>query len=187
WKKLLFFLVLLTVLVPPQVIITPSFLTFRTLGLVNNPLAFYLPALLGSGLKGGLFIFIFRHFFRGLPKELEEAAAIDGCGFMHCFLRIVIPNAGAVFLMAVILSFIWYWNDYYMGSMYMRNVNTVTLALERLPAASQSMTGDIAYDPFKVVTLMQAGSLLTIVPPLLAYLFLQRKFVQGVQRSGIVG
>ncbi len=186
-KNLLFSLVLLTVLVPPQVIITPSFLAFKTLKLVNTAWTFYLPAMFGAGLKAGLFIFIFRQFFRGLPKELEEAAAIDGCGFFACFIRIIIPNASAVFLTTILLSFMWYWNDYYMSSMYMNNVNSVTNALVHLRANSTALTGDIAIDPYKIITLMQSGSLLVIIPPLVLFLVLQRKFVQGIQKSGIVG
>lgn len=186
-KNMLFSVVLLTVLVPPQVIITPSFLGFKTLNLVNTAWTFYLPAMFGAGLKAGLFIFIFRQFFRGLPKELEEAAAIDGCGFLACFIRIIIPNASAVFLTTTILSIMWYWNDYYMSSMYMNNVNSVTTALVNLRANSTLLTGDIAIDPYKIITLLQAGSLLVIIPPLILYLVLQRKFVQGIQKSGIVG
>ena len=186
-KNILFGLVLLTVLVPPQVIITPSFLTYKTLGLVNTYWTFYLPAIFGAGIKSGLFIFIFRQFFRGLPKELEEAAAIDGCGFFQCFIRIIIPTAGAVILTTVLLSIMWYWNDYYMSSMYMNNMHTVTTALVNLETNTYNITGDIAPDPYKIITYMQAGSLLVITPPLLLYLVLQRKFVQGAERSGIVG
>ena len=186
-KNILFGLVLLTVLVPPQVIITPSFLTYKTLGLVNTYWTFYLPAIFGAGIKSGLFIFIFRQFFRGLPKELEEAAAIDGCGFFQCFIRIIIPNAGAVILTTVLLSIMWYWNDYYMSSMYMNNMHTVTTALVNLETNTYNITGDIAPDPYKIITYMPAGSLLVITPPLLLYLVLQRKFVQGAERSGIVG
>ena len=186
-KNLLFSLVLLTVLVPPQVIITPSFMGFKTLKLINTAWTFYLPAMFGAGIKAGLFIFIFRQFFRGLPKELEEAAAIDGCGFFASFIRIIIPNAGAVFLTTVLLSFMWYWNDYYMSSMYMNNVNSVTNALVHLRANSTVLTGDITIDPYKIITLLQAGSLLAIIPPLILFLVLQRKFIQGIQKSGIVG
>ena len=187
-KNLLFALVLLTIVVPPQVIITPSFLTYKTLGLVNTYWTFYLPAMFGAGLKSGLFIFIFRQFFRGLPKELEEAAAIDGCGFFQCFIRIILPNAGAVILTTVLLSIMWYWNDYYMSSMYMNNMHTVSTALVNLESNVTALTGDnYTADPYKIVTYMQAGSLLVIIPPLLLYLVLQRKFVQGAERSGIVG
>ena len=142
---------------------------------------------MGAGIKSGLFIFIFRQFFRGLPKELEDAAAIDGCGFVGCFLRIVIPNAVTVFIMASLLSVMWYWNDTFTSSMFLTNMKTVTIALSGLSSQATLITGGATADPFQIITMMQAGSLLCILPLLLLYLLLQRYFVQGVERSGIVG
>lgn len=185
FKGLFFVLVLVTIVVPPQIIINPTFITFKQFGLLNTPFSFYIPALLGAGIKSGLFVFIYRQFFYGMPKELEDAAAIDGCGFLGCFIRIIIPNALAVSLTAVILSLVWYWNDYFFGSMYMMNHRTVTLSLVNLQSAAYGET--IINDPFRTITLMQAGSLLTILPVLLVYIFLQKYFIQGIERSGIVG
>lgn len=187
-KNLFFMLVLVTILVPPQIIVTPLFMTFRTLNILNTAWTFYLPAVLGAGLKSGLFIFLFRQFYRGLPKELEDAAAIDGCGFFGCFLRIIIPNAGPVFITTGLLSVVWYWNDYFMSSMYLNNTDSIMTALVKLEnSATQLSGGGASVDPFQIITLMQAGSLLAILPILVLYLFLQRFFVQGVERTGIVG
>lgn len=186
-KNLCFMLVVLMVLVPSQITAMPLFLTFKALGMLNSYLTFYLPALLGAGIKSGLFIFIFRQFFRGLPKELEDAAAIDGCGFSGCFIRIVVPNAVTVFIMSCLLSVMWYWNDTFTSSMFLTNMKTVTVALSGLSGQATLITGGATADPFQIITLMQAGSLLCILPLLLLYLLLQRYFVQGVERSGIVG
>lgn len=186
-KNLCFALVVLMVLVPSQITAMPLFLTFKALGMLNSYLTFYLPAALGAGIKSGLFIFIFRQFFRGLPKELEDAAAIDGCGFVGCFIRIVIPNAVTVFIMTSLLSVMWYWNDTFTSSMFLTNMKTVTVALSGLSGQATLLTGGASADPFQIITLMQAGSLLCILPLLLLYLLLQRYFVQGVERSGIVG
>ena len=186
-KNLCFMLVVMMVLVPSQITAMPMFLTFKSLGMLNSYLTFYIPAILGAGIKSGLFIFIFRQFFRGLPKELEDAAAIDGCGFVGCFLRIVIPNAVTVFIMASLLSVMWYWNDTFTSSMFLTNMKTVTIALSGLSSQATLITGGATADPFQIITMMQAGSLLCILPLLLLYLLLQRYFVQGVERSGIVG
>lgn len=186
-KNICFMLVVMMVLVPSQITAMPMFLTFKTLGMLNSYLTFYIPAILGAGIKSGLFIFIFRQFFRGLPKELEDAAAIDGCGFVGCFLRIVVPNAVTVFIMACLLSVMWYWNDTFTSSMFLTNMKTVTIALSGLSGQATLITGGATADPFKIITMMQAGSLLCILPLLLLYLLLQRYFVQGVERSGIVG
>ncbi len=205
-KNLLFAVVLFTIIVPPQIISTPTYINYQffdffgigsllyaltgldiRVSLINSVFAFYLPAVLGAGLKSGLFIFLFRQFYRGLPMELEDAAAIDGCGFAGCYLRIMLPNAGTILLTVLILSSVWYWNDYFMSSMYLSTKETVTTALVNLEGNSAVLTGDVSPDPYKIVTLMQAGCLLTILPLLLVYIVLQRFLVQGVERSGIVG
>lgn len=186
-KNLCFILVIFTIIVPSQIITTPMYMTYRSIGILDTVWTFYLPAALGAGIKSGLFIFIFRQFFRGLPRELEDAAAIDGCGFFKCFYRIIAPNAGSVFVMASMLSLMWYWNDFFNSSMYYNKNHTVTVALVNLQASASLLTGGATADPFKIITLMQAGSLLTIFPILLIYIILQRQFVQGVERSGIVG
>ena len=82
------------------------------INLTNTPWVMYLPAILGMGLRSGLFIYMFRQFFRNIPKELEEAAIIDGCGPYRTFLRVMVPNAGAIFLTAFLFSLVWYWNEY---------------------------------------------------------------------------
>lgn len=203
-KKLLFGIVVFSIMIPSQLTIIPisrnmAYFNFFGLGeigklfgaagtvnLLDTPLPFYIMAAFGAGIKSGLFIFIFRQFFRSLPKELEEAAAIDGCGFLKIFLKIILPNAVPVCVSAVILSVVWYWNDYYYSSMFVPNFSTVSLALSGLSDRYAAIYS-AQLDPYEVVTLMQAGALLTIVPVLIMYIFLQRKLVQGMERSGLVG
>lgn len=186
-RNLMFGIVLFSIIVPPQVTITPLYLSFKAVSLLNTPMTFYSMALLGNGLKAGLFIFLFRQFFRGMPQELEDAGAIDGCGFFSCFGRIMLPNATPVMITTVVLSIVWYWNDYFMGSMLINGHETVTMALVNLPAALRVAGGYQISDPYKFITSMQAGSLLTIAPVLLFYVIIQRFFIQGIARSGIVG
>lgn len=202
-KKLGFAVVIFTIVIPSQLTIIPlsqnlnrfdlfglSYIGLLfgqdwTIRLVDTPFSFYVPALFAAGIKAGLIIFIFRQFFRGLPKELEDAAAIDGCGFFRTFIRVILPNATSVCLTVVILSVVWYWNDYYYSSMFVPNYGTVSLALTNLTGV-YGMENSLL-NAFDLVTLMQAGSLLAIGPILLMYIVLQRWFIQGVERSGLVG
>ena len=193
-----------TIVVPAQTTIIPVFVgfsNFDVLGIVrlinaltgadiilrltNTPLVMYLPALFGMGIRSGLFIYIFRQFFRNMPKELEEAAMIDGCGPFRSFIRVMVPNAGSVFLTATILSMVWYWNDYYLSTMLMDKVMTITVALSRLQEALWNFVS--ANDLQLMLIRMQAGCLLAILPPLIAYFLVQNKFTESVERSGIVG
>lgn len=206
FKKFLFLIVLFTIVVPPQIISTPSYINFQffdffgiaslikgitgidlRVSLIDTVWAFYLPALLGAGLKSGLFVFMFRQFYRGLPKELEDAAAIDGCGFGSCYVRIMVPNSSAVIITSLILSGAWYWNDYFTSSMYMNTKTTITPSLLNLETASKMIYGMNVSDPYKIITLLQAGCLLTILPLIIAYVILQRFLVKGFTNSGIVG
>ena len=207
-KGLLFALVVLTVIVPPQLISTPLYIYFKgfdffgigslvglitgtplTKNLLNTSWVFFLPAIFGQGIKSGLFIFIFRQFFGGMPRELEDAAQIDGCSFFGCFWRIMIPNVRSGMLVVVVLSLVWYWNDYFLGSMFISNHRTVMMELVNLPSGLRMFGGyeSAATDPLKIITHMQAGSLLAIAPVLGFYILIQRFFIQGVERSGIVG
>ena len=206
FQKALFGLVLFTVLVPIQIISVPSYAYFLhfdffgigslvglftgkalTVNLLGSFLTFFLPAALGAGLKSGLFIYIFRQFFRGMPQELEDAASIDGCGIFRTFLRIMVPNTRTIMITIFMLSLVWYWNDVSLGMSYLGGTRTVTTALSNLTSAFFTFDQAAFNNPFLQITRLQAGSLLTVTPVLLLYLIVQRWFVQGILRSGIVG
>lgn len=206
--KLYMVLVVLTIIVPYIVLLLPTMevmksISFLGLGdtlgrlytgeaiglrIYNTSWVFYMPAMLGVGLRGGLFILVFYQFFRGMPKELENAARIDGCGEMKTFLRVMLPNAGAPMLVTAILSFVWYWTDYYVGQ-YM--FTDVVMLSNKVAMIRQSINTSIGSGNRNT---SEAGSviafsacLLFIVPPLLLYLVAQRFFMRSVERSGIVG
>ena len=146
----------------------------------------YLPAVFASGIRSGLFIYIFRQFYRGLPRELEDAAAVDGCGPIKTFLRVMVPLSSAAFITVFLFSFVWYWNDYYYSGMFFTNGNTVTLALSSLQDKLRTLNNG-AYDPYLYVVSMQAGCLLVVLPPLLIYIIFQRYFTESIEKTGIVG
>ena len=204
-RGLLFACVLFTIIVPPQVVAVPTYqmyfsFTIPVLGpwlesvtgwdlsvnLINSPLVTYIPAMLGVGLRSGVYIFVFRQFFRGIPKELEEAATVDGCGALRTFLRIMVPNAGSAFLTVFLFSFVWYWNDYFNSSIFLPSRRTLAVSLTMLRLSLHTL-GVNYLDPFSVSARLQAGALLTVLPVLVIFLFLQKYFTEGIERTGLVG
>lgn len=185
-RGFLFGVVIFTMVVPVNSIIIPLFLNYRNLHLLDSYFAFYIPAILGQGIRSGLFIFIFRQFFKGMPKEFEDAASVDGCGGLRTFLQIFVPNAGPAFLTSFLFSIVWYWNDYYYSSMFFPTKQTVSLALAGLRNLL-STDATVGRDPYQLLISLQAGSFLVCIPLLLMYMFMQRYFVQSIERTGIVG
>ena len=206
-RKLLNALVVLMIIVPPQTYIIPNYIQFRyfdplyighfiglftgealTLNLVNTYWAFFLPALFAMGIRSGLVIFIFRQFFRGMPKELEEAAYIDGCSFVRTFYRIMLPNAKASLVTTFLLSIVWYWNDYVFTSSLTPQSKTV---MNQLAILKNNINYIMQYEqnasPYEGILLLQAGVFLSIIPVLILYLIFQRQFTSSIERSGIVG
>ncbi len=193
---LLFGLVIFTIIVPPQTIMIPLYLTYRyfdlfglvglfsskdSLNLIDTFWPFILSSSTAMGLKNGLYIYIFRQFFRGIPTELEEASYIDGCGVFQSFYRIMLPNAIPAIVTVVLFSFVWQWNDNYFVSLFLTSTDVLST---KLPVmwASFSLT-----DPLYAYLVKNAGELLFIVPIVLLYMFAQRYFVESVERSGLIG
>ncbi|ASS66130.1 MULTISPECIES: carbohydrate ABC transporter permease [unclassified Paenibacillus] len=189
FKGLITALVILTFLIPPQVIIIPLYVIFSKLGLLNTLFVFLVPALFGQGLKGALFILIFRQFFRAQPASLEEAAKLDGASSFRLFFRIMLPLAQSACLVVFLFSFIWYWNMYYEPSMFLANGFTpLSIRLDNLEdVLNPSLLGNTHFitNPVTEGTKM-AAAFLIILPPLLIFMVLQRWFVAGIERTGIV-
>lgn len=187
-RDVLFLLVLFTFLVPPQTIIVPLFILYRNLGFMDTYFPFLIPALFGHGLRGALFILVFRQFFRNLPYELEDAARIDGAGPFSVYWRIMLPLAAPAIIVVFLFSLVWHWNDFFEPTIYLFDQNNFTLPL-RLSILSaallQMLAGQGAGDEFNEAVIM-AASFLTISPPLIVYLFTQRYFVESVDRTGLV-
>lgn len=196
-KNLMFIIVIMMILVPPQVISLPLYSQFRHFGigalsvnLLDNMLTMYLPAMTANGIRAGLMILIFRQFFKGLPRELEDAAYIDGCGPFRTFVQIMIPNAASAFLTVFLFSVVWYWNDYYVSSTFFTNTKTIALMLQNLDTELKqrlfnSATVDIS--PREQIVWKEAGCLLSVTPILVMYVCLQKYFTEGIERSGLVG
>ncbi|WP_409342212.1 carbohydrate ABC transporter permease [Paenibacillus sp. MBLB4367] len=190
-KNLFFFLILVTFLVPPQITIIPLYMIFSELGWLNTPLVFLVPALLGQGMRGALFIIIFRQFFLSQPKSLEEAAKMDGASVFRLFFRIMMPLAGAACLVVFLFSFIWYWNMHFEASMFLSkgftplSLRLNSLQLELLGNKALTFDASALKDPVSEGPKM-AAALLIILPPLVVYLIAQRWFTEGIERTGLV-
>ncbi len=209
FSGLLFVIVALCFLVPRQSLLLAQYIYFnhfdalgflRLFGtewnLINQPVTLYLMALLGFGVNQSLFVLIFSQFFKNIPKELEEAALIDGCGFYRTYFRIMVPNAVPAIVTVAILAFVWNYGDTYYtryfdpSGPYMASklattfidANKVTL-LERVRVwYSVPVTTDMTFDALK-----QAGILIFLAPLLILYLFAQRWLVENLESSGLVG
>ena len=202
-KKFLNFVLLLTILVPVQMIIVPIMTNYSQLdvigilGLLNrftgidlrpNILGtvwtFYLPSIFGVGLRSGILIYIYIQFFSGLPKELEEAAWIDGAGLFRTFFSIAVPSSSVVYTTVTLFALIWHWNDYYLAVMYLSDKFPLAV---RIYDIDNLITAVNIWGGGSAVAIKSAACFMFIAPMLVIYLFMQRKFVQSIERVGITG
>lgn len=201
-KNILFFVVILMILVPSQIILIPQYMFFRYfnpfgiyhaitgnyINFINTGVTMYFPALTANGIRAGLFIFLFRQSFRGLPKELEDAAYLDGCSPFRTFIQVMVPNAGATFLTVFLLSVVWYWNDYYVSTSFFTDNKTIALMLKNLDAnLTRLIFGNETPNVRELIVWMEAGCLISILPMLILYICLQKNFTEGIARSGLTG
>ncbi len=203
-KKVLMVLLILTILVPEQMTIVPKVVNFSRLdflgifsllnrvtgvdlraNLLNTGFCFWLPSLFGVGLRSGIIIYIYIQFFKGMPKELEEAAWIDGATPLKTFLRIVIPSSTVVIFTVTIFSVIWHYNDYYLAVMYINRDFPLAVALTQIRDTLTTL-GYWSFDGVSNAATM-AGCVLFVSPMLILYVLLQRKFIQSIDKIGITG
>ncbi len=182
-RNIFFFCVVLTIIFPPQMLVVQQYAIFKGMGVLNTVFTFFLPAAFGQGVRAGLMIYIFRQFVKGLPKELEEAAYIDGCGVFKTFWRIVVPSMAVSFLVVAIFSMVWYWNESLTATMFFDDMKPLSVRITELKSViAQDSLGINA-----VRNVIMSGVILFITPMLVLYAFLQKYFIQGIERSGLVG
>lgn len=199
FKKILFGLVMLAFIVPTTTLIVPLYITYSRLAWLDTYLPLIVPTIFGFGLNGALYIFLFRQFYLTLPKDLENAALIDGCSFFKTYWKIVFPLAQSTLVVAMVLSVVWHWNDAYEPGIYVRLTN-----LQFLPPRIRtivSMANAPSEDMFDLMqqlglddgedtlnnAVVMAGATLISAPVLVFFAFAQKKFIQGIERSGITG
>ena len=205
-KNLLFGCVIFSLIVPPQIIMLPMFMFFRffdvlglatltsgkPVNLIGTPFPMLIQAITCTGFKNGLYIYMLRQFFKGLPKELEEAAFVDGSGRLRTFVQIIVPSTIPMMVTVFLFGFVWQWTDSFYTSLYMPTAQVFSSQLGSLSmnVANQYATfgGNMSFvSPAYTSMMNNTGVLLTIAPLLILYLFCQKYFVEGIERSGIVG
>jgi len=188
-KKLMLALVLATFIIPPQVLVIPRYILFNELGILDSIMAYLLPATFGQGLQSAIFILIFYQTFKTIPAALEEAAQLDGAGFFKIFYKIAIPMGSAAYIVSFLFSFVWYWNETQLATIYFGNqLTTLPLQLQSFVAQFEQMFSNSLADGVNINEgIEMAGTLLSILPLLVIYFILQRWFVESVDRSGITG
>jgi len=208
-KKLLFFFVILTLVVPPTTYITPLFLYFQDfdifgiIGLFNNgkglnllgkAAPYLMMCITCSGYKAGLYIYMMRQHFRNEPKELEEAAYVDGCGRVRTFISILLPGARPMMVSCFLFAFVWQWTDQVYSRVFfpMSNWDLVSTKLYNIvnlfDGENKLRFGDSYVTQTAYTNQIQAtGSLLALAPILLIYVVAQKSFVESISQSGIKG
>ncbi|MET8946476.1 carbohydrate ABC transporter permease [Streptomyces sp. NPDC004542] len=165
-----------TLMLPTHVMLIPQYVIFQKLGLLGTYLPLILPKFLATE---AFFVFLVVQFIRSLPRELDEAAVLDGCGPYRTFWHIIMPLLKPALVTTTIFSFIWSWNDFFSQLLYLADPHQYTLQLGLRLFVDQSDSS--AYGP------MFAMSVLALLPVLLFFLAFQRLLVEGVQTSGLKG
>jgi len=172
-RDVVFIILLATMMIPFQVIMIPTFLIVRQLGLIDS-----LSALIVPNLAGAFGIFMLRQFFRTLPIELEEAARIDGASRLGVLFKIVLPLSGPVLATLAVITFMWTWNDFLWPLITIYDINNMTLqlGLTTFQGAHKTYTN-----------LLMAANVMSILPSLILFFVLQRYFIRGIATTGLKG
>ena len=200
FKKLLFGCVVVTIVLPVHTIMLPLYVTFRNfdplglmtalkggaMNLMSTPWPMFVLSFLGCGLRSGFYIYIFNQFFRGLPKEIEEAAFVDGAGMWYTYFNIMLKNASPAVITVTVFSLVWQFNDTFYSNLFLvsdKIVISKKISTLQAVIANEDKILELILQQFH----MHAGIILILLPIVIIYLLLQRYFIEGVERSGIVG
>ena len=212
-RNILFVAVIISLLIPHDTLLLSMFMKFRyfdiggfelfgldipgvielifgkPLNLLNTPWHIFILSITGFAFKNGLYIFIFRQFYKGIPDELEEAAYIDGKGVFGTFFSIILPLSVPMMTTVFMFSFSWQWTDtFYTSSKFFTSSNAPTMLTSivgKIPPTLKGTAG--AVESLWESAITNTSGLLVILPLFIIFLFAQRSFVEGIERSGIVG
>ncbi len=196
-NKPLFVMALISLAIPPTLFLIPLYKIFAnfdilnifalisgdSLNLLNSPLSMAILAITATGYRCGLYIVLMRQYFKGVPKELEEAAYIDGAGIIKTFISVMLPSAKTMMITIGLFSFVWTWLDTDFAPTLMYDFPLLSNKFDLIP----SVLLNEANSDILVSLCSYAAVILTIVPLIILYLFTQKFFVQSVERSGLVG
>jgi multiple sugar transport system permease protein len=175
-RGIMFATMIATLLLPFHVTIIPQYIMFNELGLVNT----YVPLLAGKFLAGeAFFVFLMIQFIRGIPRSLDEAARIDGCGHGRTFGRIILPLMRPAIVTTSIFTFIWTWNDFLGPLLYLKKPSLYTLPMALRQYVDQTSVSDYGAQ--------MAMAVLALLPVMLFFIVFQRYIIDGVATQGIKG
>ena len=198
-KNLFFACVVLMITIPMHTIMLPVYMTFKNMdpfglatkltgtpGVMGTVIPMYLMTIFACGVRSGLYIYIFNQFFRGLPKEIEEAAYVDGASVWYTYFRIMLVNAKPAIVTVAVFSLVWQFNDTFYSNLFLISENVV-ISKKIASLAAVIANQDLILNVTLQEQYVNAGALLVVLPILLIYIILQKQFIEGVERSGIVG
>lgn len=174
-KRGLFLVLLSTMMIPQILTLLPTYILFSRIGLVDT----YWPWVLWGLAASPYMVFLFRQFFASIPKELEDAAIMDGAGWLRIFVQIFLPLSRPVLITSFLLSFTWTWGDYIAPALLL-DIDSTTLAVA-ITAWYQDPNGNV------IPTIQAAAAVLYILPVLAIFFFAQRYFVRSTVSSGVKG
>ena len=202
-KKFWFACVVALIIIPPQTIQSALYMTFSkfdilgifkattgdTLSIRTSIWPYIMMCLTCMGLKDGLYIYMLRQYFKGVPESLEEAAYVDGCGTMHTFLKIMLPDAVPIIASCFLFSFVWQWTDLFYSrnflsgyTLYAVQMSTMTTRMGRY--YSTSLTDAITVTNGRSLQLISIAVLFCCIPLIILYCFTQRTFVESLAMTG---
>lgn len=172
-KNALFLVFMATMMITPEATIIPRYLMYKSMGLVDTQWAIVIPAVFDV-----FFLFMLRQFFQTVPRELSEAAFLDGYGHFRIYLRIVLPLSKPALVTMVLFTYIWMWNDYVNPFVFINSMEKqmITTGLQFFQAREGAN-----------YALQMAGATFAVIPTVILFTFTQKYFVQGIATSGIKG
>lgn len=191
-KSVIFVLMLLIYILPTTLLFIPRLQLYGTLGLKGSMFALWIPTIFGQGLQATFFILIFYQFFKMIPGQIEESAYLDGANSLQIFFKIALPMAVPAFIIAATYGFAVNWNEMFMTNLYLDgNIKTIPMLLQSLQSnwdriaqyEVSSEATDISFSEAKSF----AGTILSIIPLMVMYGFVQRFFIESIDSSGIAG
>lgn len=189
-RNLIFVLLMATFIIPAQTTVIPQMLAYKNFGLLGNVFSLIIPALFGQGYRSAIFVLIFYQSFSTFPKALEEAARLDGASEKEIFLKIAVPSALPAFIVSIIFSIVWYWNETYLTSIFLSGgVSTLPMQLSKFVQAYENLYPPGMVNIFDRLNeaVKLSGTFLNILPLLIMYFVLQKWFVESVERTGLTG
>lgn len=177
-KPIWFALMLAGIMLPAHVTVIPQYVMFNRVGWVDTFLPIVLPKFLAVD---SFFVFLMVQFIRGLPRELDEAARIDGCGSIRIFWHVILPLSRPALVTVAIFTFVWTWNDFFSQLLYLTSNNKITAPLALRMLSSSTGEGGSTWGE------LFAMSTVAILPLLAIFFLFQKQLVQGIATTGLKG